>query len=77
MRARRLVGLSLIGLGLVLIAAALSAGILHHTLPIGTGSLAVLAVLLLVIGLIVLITELLEGWLSRSQAALVDGLQAG
>lgn len=77
MRARRLVGLSLTALGLVLVAAALSAGILHYALPIDTGWLAVLAVLLLVIGLIVLITELLEGWLSRSQAALVDGLQAG
>jgi hypothetical protein len=77
MRARRLVGLSLTGLGLVMVAAAVSAGILHYALPIGPGWLAVLAVLLLVIGLILLITELLEGWLSRSQAALVDGLQAG
>jgi hypothetical protein len=41
MRARRLVGLSLTGLGLVLIAAALSAGILHYALPIGIGWLAV------------------------------------
>jgi hypothetical protein len=77
MRTRRLVGLSLTALRLVLVAAALRAGILYYALPIGIGWLAVLAVLLLVIGLIVLITELLEGWLSRSQPALVDGLQAG
>jgi len=77
MRSRRLLGLCLTALGLVLVAAALSAGILHIELSIGIGWLAVLAILLLVIGLIVLITELLEGWLSRSQAALVDGLQAG
>jgi len=77
MRSRRLLGLALTGLGLVLAAASLSSVILHYALPIGSGWLAVLAVLLLVIGLIVLITELLERWLSRSQSALVDGLQAG
>jgi len=77
MRSRRLIGLALTGLGIVLAAASLSAIILHYPLPIGAGWLAVLAVLLLVIGLIVLITELLERWLTRSQGALVDGLQAG
>jgi len=64
-------------LGLILIAAALSVGFLHYALPVGISWLIVLAVLLLVIGLIVLITELLEKWLSNSQTALVDGLQAG
>jgi hypothetical protein len=77
MRSRRLIGHTLAGLGLVLAATSLSAAILQYALPIGIGWLVVLAVLLLLIGLIVLITELLERWLSRSQAALVDGLQAG
>ena len=77
MRSRRLIGLALTGLGLVLAAASLASVILHYALPVGVGWLAALAALLLVIGLIVLITELIERWLSRSQAALVDGLQAG
>lgn len=33
--------------------------------------------LLLVVGLVLLVTSLVETWLSRGQSALVDGLQAG
>jgi len=39
--------------------------------PLAVGTLLCLA------GLVLLITELLEAWLSRGQKALVDGLQAG
>jgi len=37
----------------------------------------ILGVLLLVAGILMFITEMFESWLSNSQAALVDGLQAG
>lgn len=40
-------------------------------LPLAIGSL------LFVAGFVLLITELMETWLSRGQRALVDGLQAG
>lgn len=33
--------------------------------------------ILLVVGVLILITELMEVWLTRGQTALVDGLQAG
>lgn len=39
--------------------------------------LAALGVLMLVVGAVLLITELMESWLTRGQSALVDGLQAG
>jgi len=38
---------------------------------------AVAGAVLLAVGLLLLITELMESWLSKGQAALVDGLQAG
>jgi hypothetical protein len=49
----------------------------HFVLPVSSVLAVGVAVLFLVVGLIVLVTELFEGWLNRSQAALVDGLQAG
>jgi len=48
-----------------------SAPMLSWILPLAVG------VLLCVVGFVLLITELLETWLSRGQKALVDGLQAG
>lgn len=75
MRTRKLLGLCLMILGLVLVAASLSAALFHYALPLSNGLVAALAVLFLVVGPIVLSTEILKGWLSRSQAALVDGLQ--
>lgn len=40
-------------------------------------TLTILGALLLVAGVLIFITEMFESWLSHSQAALVDGLQAG
>jgi uncharacterized BrkB/YihY/UPF0761 family membrane protein len=48
-----------------------SAPMLSWIIPLAVG------VLLCVVGFVLLITELLETWLSRGQKALVDGLQAG
>jgi hypothetical protein len=77
MRTRKLLGPSLVELGPMLVAVSLSAAVFHHTLPISNDLVAAIAILFPVLGLIVLITGILEGWLSRSQAALVDGLQPG
>ena len=40
-------------------------------------SMVISGIVLLVAGLIIFISDLFESWLSHSQAALVDGLQAG
>lgn len=77
MRVRKLLGLVLTELGLIFVAASLVEAFHQYTMPVGAGVLVALAILLLAVGLIVLITEILEGLLSRGQAALVDGLQAG
>lgn len=77
MRARRLLGASLTILGFVLATGALMASVSHYLLPLGNILMTAVGIPLLAFGLIVLITEILEGLLSRSQAALVDGLQAG
>jgi hypothetical protein len=53
------------------------ASVSHYLLPLGNILMTAVGIPLLAFGLIVLITEILEGLLSRSQAALVDGLQAG
>jgi hypothetical protein len=76
-RTRKLLGLCVTILGLVLVAASLSAAVLHYELPLDSGAVAAIGLVFLAVGLIVLITEIFEGWISRSQAALVDGLQAG
>ena len=37
----------------------------------------VVGAVLILVGLVLLVTELMETWLNRGQSALVDGLQAG
>jgi len=37
----------------------------------------VLGAILIIVGLFLLVTELMETWLTQGQKALVDGLQAG
>lgn len=64
-------------MGFVLATGGLMATISHYVLPLGNVVMATVGILMLAAGLIVLITEVLELWLTRGQAALVDGLQAG
>ena len=45
--------------------------------PLNLTVTIILGVLMLVAGVLMFITEMFESWLSHSQAALVDGLQAG
>jgi len=47
------------------------ASMLNWLIPLGVGAFLIIA------GFVLLITELLETWLSKGQRALVDGLQAG
>jgi hypothetical protein len=77
MRTRILLGLFLTTLGLVLVAASLSAAVLHYDLRGGSGLVAAISILFLVLGVIVLIMDIFEVWLNRGQPTLVDGLQAG
>jgi len=77
MRTRTLLGLVLVICALFTLGASLSAAILHYALPAGNVVVAAFAVAVFVIGLIIALTEVLEKWLTRSQAALVNGLQAG
>jgi len=62
------------GISLVVVAALsviAGARMLNWLIPLGVGGF------LLIAGFVLLITELMETWLSRGQRALVDGLQAG
>ncbi len=76
MRTRKLLGLFLTTLGSILLAASLSAAVLHYYLRIDSGVVAAIGILFVVLGVVVLNTDILKVWLSRGQAALVDGLQA-
>ncbi|MGD0177479.1 MAG: hypothetical protein ABSC50_11705 [Candidatus Bathyarchaeia archaeon] len=77
MRTRVLVALVLMALGVVLIAFAILSVLIRSAPFANVPILAAAGALLLVIGLLLLITELMENWLTKGQAALVDGLQAG
>lgn len=60
-----------------MIASSIIASISHLALPLGNALVGGIGVLFLIVGLLVLITEILESFLTRGQVALVDGLQAG
>ncbi len=77
LRARGTIALVMMVLGVVLIAFSLSSVLAHYTPFPSLPLLGVAGAVLLFIGLLVLITELMETWLSKGQTALVDGLQAG
>lgn len=64
-------------IGTVLVAIAIGAALIHYRLPFENLYAGAVGGLLLVVGLIFFIAEIFETWLSRSQSALVDGLQAG
>ncbi len=64
-------------LGIVLIAFAIVTMLTHYALFANVPVLGAAGALLLVIGVLLLITEHMEDWLSKGQTALVDGLQAG
>ena len=76
MKGRKVIALIMIFAGiLVVVVSAFSmvagASMLNWLIPLGVGAFLIIA------GFVLLITELLETWLSKGQRALVDGLQAG
>ena len=76
MRARVVIAVIMVVAGMFLAAVSVLAMIegaswLNWIIPLG------IAGILCIAGFVLLITELLETWLSRGQKALVDGLQAG
>ena len=77
MKKRLLIAGCIIAIGLILIASSITASILRDTLPLGSSLLVDIGVLLLIVGLLLLISEIFESLLTRGQTMLVDGLQAG
>ncbi len=77
MRTRGIIALVMMALGIVLIAFSIGSMLAHYTPFPNVPVLGAAGTLLLVVGLLLLITELMETWLSKGQTALVDGLQAG
>lgn len=67
----------MVAAGFVILAFSILSLVLHYAAFGSVTVVAVAGVILLVVGLLLLITELMESWLSKGQAALVDGLQAG
>jgi myo-inositol-1(or 4)-monophosphatase len=67
----------MVAAGISLLAFSILSLAVHYTAFGGVPVFALAGAILLVVGLLLLITELMESWLSKGQAALVDGLQAG
>lgn len=77
LRTRGILAIALIVLGIFNIALAIGSMITHFGSYASAPVIAGAGTLLLIIGVLLLITELMENWLSKGQTALVDGLQAG
>ncbi len=72
-----LLGLALSVSGLLMMMTSVGVVMLRYALPTGNLIIVAFGAVILLFGLMVVLTEVLERWLTRSQAALVDGLQAG
>jgi uncharacterized membrane protein len=77
LRSRIAIALILVVLGIVLVAASIGELLVGHTASMNIIITGVLGAVLLIVGLMLLIAAILEAWMSRSQTALVDALQAG
>ena len=76
MRNRVVIAVTLMAVGIVtMVGSALSLAVYSAGLDSVFGIVA--GAVLILVGLALLVTELMETWLSRGQSALVDGLQAG
>jgi hypothetical protein len=67
----------MIALGLALMGISIGSMLAHFSLFLGIPVMGAAGAILLIVGLLLLVTELMESWLSKGQTALVDGLQAG
>ena len=77
LKVRKAIAIVLILLGLATCLSGLTLWTISAYSPFGSSVIIILGVLFLVVGILIFITEMFESWLSHSQAALVDGLQAG
>lgn len=76
MRNRVVIAVTLMAVGIVtMVGSALSLAVYSAGLESIFG--IVVGAVLILVGLVLLVTELMETWLNRGQSALVDGLQAG
>lgn len=67
----------MIAAGIGLITFSIGSMVVHYGPSADIPFLGVVGGIILIIGLILLITSLIETWLTKGQTALVDGLQAG
>jgi hypothetical protein len=77
LRSRIAIALILVVLGVVLVAASIGQLVTGHTASMNIVTTGVVGAVLLIAGIMLLIVAILETWMSRSQTALVDALQAG
>ena len=75
MKPRKAIALGLILVGSIVASLSLWVGMTRSTF--GLIVTIILGLVLILAGILIFITEVLESWLGHSQAALVDGLQAG
>ncbi len=77
MRTRGLIALVIMSLGTFLIAFSIGSLLVHFSSFPNITIVAAVGAIIFVIGLLLLVTDLMENWLTKGQTALVDGLQAG
>ncbi len=77
MKVRKAAAIIVIFIGLMTCVAGLVSWIVGAHFPLNLTVTIILGVVLLMVGVLVIITEMFESWLNRGQAAIVDGLQAG
>ncbi len=72
-----MIALIIMMLGVVLVAFSIGSMLAHFSSFPSIPVLGAAGAILFVVGLLLLVTEIMESWLSKGQTALVDGLQAG
>jgi membrane-bound ClpP family serine protease len=73
---RKVASVILVLFGLIMLIVNVASWTLGSPAPLNS-TLTIFTVVSFVLGVLILITENFESWLSRGQAALVDGLKAG
>ena len=77
LKIRKAIAIILMLIGSLTCIVGLLSWVISASSPFNSIVIVILGMVILVVGILVLVTEMFESWLNRSQAALVDGLQAG
>ena len=77
LKIRKAIAIILMLIGSLTCIAGLLSWVISASSPFNSIVIVILGTVTLVVGILVLVTEMFESWLNRSQAALVDGRQAG